>query len=182
MPGEIDFSNFDYEDVTYGNVANADEYFSHKMQQLDDWSFQPSEAKQKALYEATQSIDRLLFSGYKTPVFNLLASNPKATLDEIKAADETQALQFPRDGSEDIPEEILIAVYEEAASLLSGRNPQQELEALALNSDGAGSTRFSMDRTHKPIRHLVNGITSYFAWVRIMPFLADVSTFDVRRV
>jgi hypothetical protein len=90
-------------------------------------------------------------------------------------------LQFPRDGATEVPEDIVRACYEEAQSLISGKNPSIELENLAMNSDGAGSTRHTYDRSHNPARHLVNGITSFTAWTYIQPFLADVSTFEVVR-
>lgn len=185
MPGTIDFTGFDYADVCYGTVENADVFFGKVPQHLDDWSGANSEEKQKALYEATLAIDRLLFRGYKTPVYNLYANaTPEAppSADAIATADASQLLQFPRDGGEEIPEDIVRATYYEAQSILAGRNSGLELENLAVTQDGAGSTRTSFNREHTPVRHLVNGITSNFAWRFIQPFLADISTFDVRRV
>lgn len=186
MPGTIDYSGFDYDLVCYGTVANADAFFAKVPQQLDDWSGQNSEQKQKALYEATKAIDKLVFAGKKTPVFNLFVANPIVSQPPsqaaIDAADASQPLQFPRDGSTTVPEDIVTAAYYEAQSILSGLNAGLALENLSVTSEGAGSTRTSFNRDHTTARHIVNGITSFFAWRFIQPFLADISTFNFRRV
>lgn len=186
MPGTIDFADFAYEDVCYGTVANANEYFSHKPQALDDWSGQTPEQQQKALYEATVAIDKLRYAGQKTSVFNLYVAQPSPAAPpsqaDIDTADATQPLQFPRDGATEVPDDIIAATYEEAQSILCGRNAGIAQENLAITSDGAGSTRTSYNRDNAPSRHIVNGITSYFAWRFIQPFLADISGFNVVRV
>lgn len=186
MPGTIDYSGFNFDDVCYGTVANADEFFAKVPQQLDDWSGASSDQKQKALYEATKAIDKLVYAGKKTPVFNLFVAYPDPTrppsAEDVAAADASQPLQFPRDGATTVPEDMVTAAYYEAQSILSGLNAGLAIENLSITSDGAGSTRTGFNRDHTAARHVVNGITSFFAWRFLQPFLADISTFHFRRV
>ena len=164
----------------YGTLTEAVTYFEDRLHETDFLS-KSSEMQEKALLAATRDIDALVFSGYKTPVYTLLQSNPDATDDEIAAADATQALQFPRDGDVAVPEQIKIATWEIAHERLRGRDPSIEKENLVLTSDGAGSTRFSMDRTGPAPAWLRNGVVSFVAWRYLMPYLDDNNTFEVRR-
>lgn len=165
----------------YSTLADANDYFDNRLHETA-WAAATSEQRTKALYHATQDVDALNYVGYKTPVYDLLESDPDADDDAIDAADATQPLQFPRDGSDTVPDDILIAVYEIAYERLAGRDPNKEFENLALTSDGAGSIRASYDRSGMPPRHLANGIVSYAAWVRLQRYLADNNAFLVKRV
>lgn len=83
---------------------------------------------------------------------------------------------------DNIPDDIFFATCEEARSILSGRDADQEFRNLVLTSDGAGSTRASMDRSGPPPDHSLNLITSPSAWRYLMPFLDDSVNFDIRRI
>ena len=169
-------------DTFYGTVALGDTYFGESLHETD-WSTATSDRKERALLAATKSVDALVYAGYKTPVYDLLVADPDATDEEIEAAAATQLLEFPRDGSDTVPDDILFAVYEIARELLRGRDPQQEFENLWIGSEGAGSTRASYDRAGMlPIRHLSNGIVSFYAWRFLQPYLENQNSFDVRRV
>jgi len=164
----------------YGTLAESIAYFTDRLHETDFLS-KSSDMQERALLAATRNIDALSFSGYKTHVYDLLLANPDATDEEIAAADATQALQFPRDGDVEVPEAIKIATWEVAHELLRGRDPQMETENLVLTSDGAGSTRTSMDRSGPAPAWLRNGIVSFVGWRYLMPYLDDNNTFDVRR-
>lgn len=164
----------------YGTVAGGDTYFSQRLHE-SDWSIATTDNKEKALLAATQDVDALKFSGHKTPVFNLLETDPNATQAQIGAADATQAKQFPRD-NEAIPNALLYAVYEIAHERLRGRDPAIEHENLALSSDGVGSTRVSTAYGGAGTAHLANGIVSFIAWRHLLSLLDDNLSFDVNRV
>lgn len=168
-------------DTYYGTVAAADTYFDNRLHQ-SDWAVALVENKDKALLAATRDVDRLSFAGVKTTVFDLLAANPDATDEEIAAADASQLLQFPRDGEDTVPENILLAVYEIADQRLRGRDPDQEQENLRISSGGVGSTRTSINIAGGANAHLSNGIVSFTAWRYLLPFLDSNSSFDIERV
>lgn len=165
----------------YGTVALADTYFDARLHETD-WTGQSDARKEKALLAATRSIDALRYAGYKVPVQTLLDSDPNATDEEIAAASATQELEFPRGSDAEPPEAILLATYELAHELLLGRDPGREIENLYITSDRIGSTGVSRDTTGEPVAHIANGIVSYAAWRYLMPYLANVSMFDVKRV
>jgi hypothetical protein len=165
----------------YSTLAIADTYFANALHDTD-WAGAPTASKIKALWDATLDVDALNYAGVKRPVYVLLQDNPDASAAEISTAAATQEREFPRDDSDDVPEAVEIAVFEIARARLRGKDPEQELENLWLTSDGSGSTRASYDRTNGPPRHLANGIVSWIAWRWLQPLLANVSSFDVRRV
>lgn len=168
----------------YGSVAEGDTYFSTRLNAMD-WAGQPTEKKDAALLAASRSIEALgragKFAGYKTPVYNLLQTNPNATAAEIAAADATQELSFPRNGDVAVPETVLVAVYEEAHERLRGRDPALEVENFVITSDGAGSTRMSYDRTGRPPRHLAHGLCSFIAWQNLFEHLGEMEAFRIER-
>ena len=165
----------------YSTLADANEYFDNRLHETA-WAAATNEQRTKALYHATEDIDSLVYAGYKRPVYVVLEADPDATDAEIAAADATQARQFPRDEDTEVPDEVLIALYEIAYERLSGRDPDKEFENLSITSDGAGSIRVSFDRSGMPPRHLANGIVSFTAWKYLQRYLADNNTFFVKRV
>lgn len=168
-------------DTYYSTVEDADTYFENRLHEYD-WSGASSANKEKAILAATQDVDALVYAGYKTPAYDLLQSDPDATEEELEAAAEDQLLEFPRDGDTDVPNDILLAVYEIAHERLRGRDPGMEIENLTLTSDGIGSTRVTSDRTNPPLKHIANGIVSWVAWRYLQPYLANSSGFNVRRI
>ena len=181
--------------ATYGSRALADAYFDTQLY-ATDWTGASDGDKDKALAMATEAVDSLKYAGVKHSVWAALIADggdPTKTSEylladteltelELEAADASQVNQFPRDSEDtDIPDAILWATYEEARSLLSGRDPQQEFRNLELNSDGIGSNRVTMDRTGLHPEHSAHMITSPLAWKYVQRYLAQNNTFTIRR-
>lgn len=77
---------------------------------------------------------------------------------------------------DNIPMRIKWAVFEEAISLLSGRNAHQEWENAVMTSNGVSSSRVSSDRGQLPPVHTRHFITSSIAWKYLLPFLDSKET------
>jgi hypothetical protein len=185
----------------YGTLQEATDYFGNRLHERA-WSLALVADRPKALLSATLVIDTLNFKGYKAPVFALLKSRgltdvphaPAVTfglnsfsslavsLDEIRAAEDSQVLEFPRGADTQVPEAIRRACYEIAHSLLDGRDPESELEALGVVSQGYSSVRTTYSRTQLPIEHLINGIPNALAWRLLRPFLRDEDAIKLSRV
>lgn len=182
----------------YGSVEEANTYFGMRLHQ-GAWSGSSLDDRPRAIYAATKIIDTLDFKGYKAPVWALLQQYhlteiPSAvqlnypqvlifpTLAQIAEAEQTQELEFPRGTDTEVPEEILIACYELAYTLLDGRDPELELENLGIVSQGYSSVRTTYSRTHVPVEHIVNGVPNALAWRYIRPFLRDPNQIKLSRV
>jgi hypothetical protein len=165
----------------YGTLEEAEEYFANRLHE-SAWSGAAPSDRPKALWAATQLIDALNFKGHKHPVYELLRQNPRATSAEIRAAEASQALEFPRGADADVPEAIRRACYEIAHSLLDGKDPELELEALGILSQGYSSVRTTYSRDHVPIEHVVNGVPNAGAWRLIRPFLRDADEIKLSRI
>lgn len=151
--------------ATYGTVVDADAYFNTRLHVLA-WTESTTADKTKALQEATNRVDRLRFSGCKV--------------------DDNQDLEFPRyygddpDGTETIPEDIEIATYECAFSLLDGVDPDLEYENLATSSQGLSSARTTYADGARP-QHFANGIPSAYGWRFLKKYLAQVDRIKISR-
>jgi len=165
----------------YGTVEEAIEYFAMRLHEFA-WTAASTTDRQKALIAARRLIDQLNFKGYKSTVYTLLQSNSKATVEEIQAAEAQQANEFPRGTDTIVPEDICRASYEIAHSLLDNKDPELELESLAVTSMGYGSVRTSYERSQVPIEHLVNLIPNALAWRLLKPFLRDDDAMRLSRV
>lgn len=143
----------------YGTVDEGDQYFNGKLY-CQAWLDALSTDKTKAMQHATKQIERLRFKGMKTV--------------------STQVLEFPRDGETVVPQNIRIACYEEALSLLEGHDPEQEIRNLynSANQFGPINTNYR----NIPKHHVRAGITSITAWNHLLPYLVDFRTFDWERV
>lgn len=82
---------------------------------------------------------------------------------------------------DNVPDAIFFAVCEEAKSLLSGRDAEQEFRNLELNSDGIGSNRVTMDRSGIHPEHSSHLITSPLAWKYLTRYLGRNQTFKINR-
>lgn len=165
----------------YGSVNEATDYFALRLHEFA-WSEADVLDRPRALFAATQVIDSLNFKGHKHVVFELLEANSSATLDEIRAAEVSQPLEFPRGADTVVPEAILKATYEIAHSLLEGKDPEMELEQLGITSQGYASVRTTYSRSQVPIEHIINGIPNALAWRWIRPFLRDEDAIRLSRV
>jgi hypothetical protein len=110
----------------YCTVEYANEYFSRRLH-ADRWAEASESDKEKALWQATRSIDRQPLKGHK--------------------ADTSQAFAFPRYPDTEVPEAAKEACCEEALALLERGNSQRR----KLQQEGVRSfTLGSMSETYAP--------------------------------
>jgi hypothetical protein len=165
----------------YGDLGEADGYFSMRLHEYA-WTNTIAADRPKALWAATLIIDALNFKGVKNTVHALRQSNPSPSDEDIRAAESSQPLEFPRGADTEVPEAIRMACYEIAYALLDGKDPELELENLGIVSQGFGSVRTTYNRTQIPIEHIINGIPSAQAWRLLKPFLRDDEAIKLARV
>ena len=111
---------------------------------------------------------------FATTWFNTLTANGASLTGGASTATVTIS-------EDNVPDPIAFAVFEEAKSLLSGRDAEQEFRNLELNSDGIGSNRVTMDRSGVHPEHSAHLITSPLAWKYIQRYLAKNNTFRITR-
>jgi hypothetical protein len=143
----------------YGTIEGADRYFSEQLYG-EFWETQTAEKKQKALITATRAIDLLNFAGSKT--------------------DDSQVLEFPRNGDTEVAEAIQRASYEEALARLRGIDPVTEAGNLHVSARVFGKLRTDYDNRSAP-QHITHGIASYAAWKLVLPYLAQARGVKLRR-
>lgn len=165
----------------YGSLAEANDYFDNRLHEYA-WSGSPVQDRPKALLAATRIINSLNFKGYKHTVYELLEANPSATTAQVREQEAAQGMEFPRGSDTEVPEDIRIASYEIAYSLLDGKDPELELENLGVSSHGIESARTTFNRAQLPIEHLINGIPNATAWRLLRPFLRDGDAVKLSRV
>jgi hypothetical protein len=165
----------------YGTVIEATEYFQNRLHEFA-WTAASTVDRIRALIAARRLIDGLNFKGLKHTVYLLSLSNPTATFDLVRAAEAAQVLEFPRGTDTLVPEDIRRAEYEIAHSLLDNKDPELELETLAVTSVGYGAVRTSYERSQVPIEHLINMVPNALAWRLIKPFLRDDDAVRLSRV
>lgn len=156
----------------YATIQEAEEYFNCKLHE-QAWSVSNPSQREPALIEASRIIDSLNFKGVKSAVYTLLEADPEATDAQIRAANASQDLEFPRGADTEVPERIKWACFEIAYALLDGVDPQYELENMSMNDHGIGSVRASFNRNQEPLEHFMNGVPSSTAWKYLRPFLRD---------
>ena len=100
----------------------------------------------------------------------------------MQAAEAEQQNEFPRGADTEVPEDIRRAAYEIAHSLLDNKDPELELDTLAVTSMGYGGVRTSYERSQVPIEHLINLIPNALAWRLLKPFLRDDDAMKLSRV
>lgn len=146
--------------VAYATVIEGNTYCLTRMD-TGAWDNAEEVDKEKALKQATRSIDRLNFAGEKT------------------GADQT--LQFPRDDDSDIPIDIKIACIECAIAILDGVDVEQELRTLELDNVGFSSVRTTYARAYQ-LEYLAAGIQSGVAWNYLKPYLRESRSINLSRV
>ena len=165
----------------YGSLAEANEYFGLRLHERA-WSNASVDDRNKSLWASTVIIDALNYKGNKSTVYTLLVATPNASDEEIRAAEAAQDLEFPRGADTEVPEAIRRASYEIAYSLLDGKDPELELEALGIISQSYAAVRTSYSRNQVPIQHIINGIPSSQAWRWLRPFLREDDAIVLARV
>ena len=171
--------------TAYLTADQAQTYFAGRLHS-DAWDCASVTDQGKALLQATNAIDRLNFAGLRTADYNqrlaqigedgvLVASNI------LLPTSPYQTLEFPRNGDAVVPREILAACCEIALALLDGVDPEMELRNMNAVHQGFAAVRQTYDThiTNLAYRH---GIPSVVAWNYLMPFLADPTEINTRRV
>lgn len=165
----------------YGTLDEADEYFANRLHETA-WTDASANDRRKALAAGRGIIDTLNYKGSKHSVHALLQANPFASQDEIRAAEAGQPLEFPRGADTAVPEAIRVAGYEIAYALLDGKDPELELENLAVSAMGYGAVKTSYERSQLPIEHIINLVPSSVAWRLLKPFLRDSDAMRLSRL
>lgn len=145
----------------YIEVSDADDYFFNGRLNSEAWIHATPENKNSALVTATRAIDRLNFVGNK--------------------ADDTQETEFPRNVTDGIPQDILIATCEEAIARLDGADPEFEMGTLNSVDNAYAGVRNTYDRS-APVEHIQAGIMSPIAWSHLISWLADPLELTLCRV
>jgi len=171
----------------YGTLVEAEEYFGNRLHEWA-WSAASSGDKEKALIAARRLIDGLAYKGYKNAVYLVMETYAEGValtddqLAEVRAAEASQANEFPRGADTIVPEDIRIAQYELAHSLLDNKDPELELETLAVASSTYGGVKTVYERGQVPIEHLINMIPNAVAWRLLRPYLRDGDSIELSRV
>jgi hypothetical protein len=172
----------------YASPDEAADYFRWSLNSAA-WDEASNDDRCKALVSATRLIDRLNFAGLRTSDYHRFRMSGAEcgyvmgpmTLDP--AADSPppgQPLEFPRNGSDTIPGDIVAACCETALALLDGFDPEMEMRGLANVSTRFSSAHASVDpaAARMALRH---GLP-YVAWNLLSPYLADPSEISRVRV
>lgn len=173
--------------ANYGTVSGGNTFFAERLHAYD-WDRSTPEDRQKALSQATELIDQFDYIGQKNTVYVLQSNNPDTdwTTDEnrpiIQAAEEAQPLEFPRDADTTVPPEIETATYLIAKALLSGRDPEADLENLSVLQSQYGGVKTTYQREGNNQEHMAHLIPSPQGFNLIRPFFRERDMFDIKRV
>jgi len=181
--------NFDYYgkqdgDTPAERIAEATNYFSYRLHETA-WTAASDADREKALIAARGIIDALNYKGVKHNVYTLCgpaSETSGVSQDDIQAAEASQPLEFPRGTDTEVPEAIRIAEYEIAYALLDGKDPELELENLAISAMGYGTVKTTYERAQLPIEHIINMVPSSVAWRLLKPFLRDSDALHLSRL
>lgn len=162
----------------YGTVGGGNTYFSARLFSWD-WQNATDDDKAKALQVAADLINQFDYLGQKYTVAIL---GDGVTDEERKAANLSQSNEFPRGSSNVIPAEIEQAAYLIAQKLLSGRDPELDLESLAVKFERYGTVQTSYDRSGNTQEHLAHLIPSPQAFNLLRPFFRERNVFYTKKV
>ena len=162
----------------YATLSEAQTYFESRLHS-GLWDNSSVIDRTKALVEATAAIDRLRFAGVRHTVYEVIVADGDENAQLAAVLD--QDLEFPRGSDTEIPQDIKDACCEEAFSRLDGKDPDEELENLAVVSQGYSSVRTTYDRTFTQ-EHLNAGIVSSRAWRYLKPYLLQARDVKIHRV
>lgn len=169
----------------YGTLLEANEFFDNRLHE-EAWYSSTASDRPKALIRASKLIDALNFKGDKAAVVAILYDEDWNELDitdeELRDAEASQELEFPRGDDVDVPDAILMACWEIAHALLDGVDPDLEIENLGVVSQGYASVRTTYARNQAQVEHLMHGIPSMTAWRYLKPFLRDADAITISRV
>lgn len=161
----------------YGTVSGGDSFFSNRLHSWD-WENASDADKLKALVQATELIDQF---DYEDQKYAIVALGDDYTEVELQAANVSQPLEFPRGNVNTVPTEIETATYLIAQELLSGRDPNLELETALNKNSRFGNLSSTKDVDGRALEHIAHLIPSPQAWNLIRPFLRHRQNFCLRR-
>lgn len=174
--------------ANYGTVNDGNAFFDARLHSYD-WDQATVSDRGKALVQASELIDQFDYVGDKYTVYvakEALGDLADLTTDEnkeiLRQAELAQELEFPRGSSATIPTEIEYACYLIAKALLSGRDPDMDLESMATKSTSYGDVRTSYDRSGNTQEHITHLIPSPQAFNLLRPFFRERNQFDLYRV
>lgn len=145
----------------YADSIFAADYFSERLGTAA-WDDANVTDRDKALKQATRSIDRLAFHGTKTV--------------------DTQANEFPRNGETSVPVAVKEATCEQALALLEGRD-YESLARSGIASESVGDASVSYLASGKGgTVQGHGGLTSVTAFDLLAQFLVDPQAVDLVRV
>ncbi len=175
--------NFDYYgkqpgDTAAQRLAEANSYFANRLHETA-WTDASDANREKALIAARGIIDAL---NYKSVKHSVYVAGAEAGTEVARQAEAAQPLEFPRGADTDVPEAVRVAGYEIAYALLDGKDPELELENLAVDAMGYGGVKTSYSRTGLPIEHIINLVPSSVAWRLLKPFLRDSDALKLSRL
>ena len=162
----------------YGTLVEAQEYFDGRLHEWA-WSAASEGDRERALIAARRLIDGLAYKGYKHATYLVYETYDsgvvltEAQLEAMRTAEASQLNEFPRGADTEVPEDICIAQYELAHSMLDNKDPEMELESLAVTSSTYGGVKTMFNREQLPIEHLINMIPNALAWRLLRPYLRD---------
>lgn len=156
-------STVPYADQNYGNT-----YFGERLR-TSAWDNALLADQVKALKQATRAIDNLNFAGVKAD-------------DTWTDGLPNQPNQFPRGEDTLVPDAVKQACCELALAFLDDVDPNLELEALPIQSQGMGDARTMRDTSYV-MEHVRLGIPSIQAYTLLLPFMRDTQhpRINVRR-
>ena len=144
---------------TYITVEQADDVIKNNVysqsKQRKAWDSLSEEDKAVFLAQAMIEIESLVYLGVK--------------------ADQSQLLQFPRKGQEDVPSQIQAAQALEACAIVIGvddENMRSQLRAQGITSFSLGSLSETYDTSIKDTSMSVNKLKSVAAKQLLSPFLS----------
>lgn len=157
----------------YGSLIEANRYFDNRLRH-QYWTESCNDDKKRALTEATNIIDSLNYAGLKADA-NQLHQFPRATTPANFPEKVVSVVDLT------VPKEVEMACYEVAIQLLSGVDPDLEIENLANVSQGFSQARITYDRAFI-LEHIAAGVPSARAWKLLKPYLRDPRNIKLSRV
>lgn len=168
----------------YGSVSGGDTYFSTQFHSYD-WDQASNADKSKALTLASELIDQFDYAEQKYAIVQVGDcedyENKAAYEAAIRAANASQPHEFPRGTVNTVPTEIEEAAYLIAKALLSGRDPEMDLETATNKNSRYGDLSTSTDVEGNTMEHIAHLIPSPRAWNKIRPFLRERDEFRFSR-
>ena len=162
----------DIRSAYYGFVSDGDLYMARRSHNWD-WQSANLSDKLKALYSATDLIEKFNFIGTKTVSTQTLAFPRTRTL--------SSGIVCQIGATTGVPPEIVKAIYLIADALLGGRDPQADFEAQNVKVETFGPVRTEFATDKGPMQHIANLIPSPSAWALILPFLGISTSFSVNK-